>query len=411
MSGTEREGIRSLAGRCGTTGGAYLLGCVLGLLAPEFAWPAEWSVQPAISTAVGHDSNPLLLIGAHESSNVAELTPSMRIEGKTERSGIDIGLLLNYENYSSDQVENADRQILTFNSFSQTSERNKLGLNGEFRRDDLRQTVNGLTTSGGDSDVGLVQSNVTRDWRSLRPSWTRNLSERSSVQLSYGYTDVGFDKAAGTGLVDYTDQNLALTYSRYINPRDSLNVTMNSSRYRASAIDNSADTNRLLFGFAREFSESSRGSVAVGASKTRENVAGTVDDSSGYVVEANARETSETMELDGTLNHDVSPSGIGRSIQSDQLRLRMVRNLTSRLGFSLRATLLRNKALEGSDPTVDRHYYEIEPSIEYQWAPQWFFRAAYAYRYQKFDVDSESATSNAVYIGVAYNWRRQFFGR
>jgi len=151
--------------------------------------------------------------------------------------------------------------------------------------------------------------------------------------------------------------------------------------------------------------------VAVGASKTRENVASTVDRSSGFVVEANARETSETMELDGTVNHDVSPSGIGRSIQSDQLRLRMVRGLTSRLGFSLRATLLRNKVLQGSDPTVDRRYYEIEPSLEYQWAPQWFFRTVYVYRYQKFDVDPASATSNAVFVGVAYNWRRQFFGR
>jgi len=393
--------------------GVSLVIGLAGGIVPGAGWGAEWSVQPAVSAAVGHDSNPLLAIGAHESSSVASITPSMRIRGKTERSGIDVGLALNYRYYSSDQVEDSDRQILSFNSFSQTSERTKLGLSGEFRRDDLRQiTDSAVDVDGGrDSDVGLIQTDVTRNWRTLRPSWTRSVSERSSVQLSYEFTDVGFDNAAGTGLVDYTDQNLALTYSRNINPRDSFNVTASDSRFRASAVDNSTDTSRLLFGIARAFSETSNGSLAVGASKTRATVGNNVDRSSGFVLEANAREVSDTMELDGTISHDVSPSGIGQSIQSDQLRVRLVRGLTPKLGFSLRATILKNKVLEGSDPNVDRRYYEIEPALDYQWMPQWFFRAAYAYRYQKFDVDPASATGSAVYVGVAYNWRRQFFGR
>lgn len=390
-------------------------GLIAGLpvvIAPGVGSAAEWSVQPAVSTAVGRDSNPLLAIGTHESTTVASVTPSMRIQGKTERSGVDVGLVLNYRYFSSDQVENRDRQILSFNSFSETSERNKLGLSGEFRRDDLRETVDSAVgVGGGDSDVGLIQADVTRNWRSLRPSWTRAVSERSSVQVSYDFTDVSFENAVGTGLVDYTDQNLALTFSHNINPRDSFNVITSNSRYRASAIDNSTDTSRLLIGIARAFSETSHGSLAVGGSSTRANVANTVDRSSGFVLEANAREVSDIMELDGTISHDVSPSGVGQSVQSDQLRLRLARGLTPKLSFSLRTTILKNKVLEGSDPTVDRRYYEIEPALDYQWMPQWFFRAAYSYRYQKFDADPTSAASSAVYIGVAYNWRRQFFGR
>ena len=265
--------------------------------------------------------------------------------------------------------------------------------------------------TGGDSDVGLIQADVTRNWRGLRPSWTRAVSERSSVQLSYDYMDVAFDNAAGTGLVDYTDQSLALTYSLNINPRDSFDITTSNSRYRASSIDNSTDTSRLLFGFSRKFSETSHGSLAVGASKTRQEFASTVDRSSGFVLEASAREVSDITELDGTISHDVSPSGIGQSVQSDELRLRWFRGLAPKLGFSLRAIILKNKVLNGSDPTVDRRYYEIEPSFDYQWMPQWSFRTAYLYRYQKFDADPTSAASNTVYVGVAYNWRRQFFGR
>lgn len=377
------------------------------------AWTAEWSVQPTVGVSVGRDSNPLLVAGAHESATVTSVTPSMRIQGKTERSNLDLGLVLNYDDYVSDQVEDTDRQVLSFNSFSQSSERTRLGLSGEFRRDDLRKIVDSVAgvDGGGDSDIGLIQTKVTRTRRSLRPSWTRSVTELSSVQLSYDVTDVDFANAAGTGLVDYSDQSLAFTYSRNVSPRDSFNVTTSGSRYRASAIDNSTDTTRLLVGFARAFSETSRGSISIGASKTKEDVAGSIDYSSGFVLEASAKEFSEIMQLDGTINHDVSPSGIGRSIQSDRLRLRLVRGLTPKTSFSLRATLLRNEVLEGSDPTVDRRYYEVEAALDYQWTQQWFFRSAYVYRSQKFDVDPTSAISGAVYLGVAYNWERQFFGR
>ncbi|OGI61642.1 MAG: hypothetical protein A2W18_15110 [Candidatus Muproteobacteria bacterium RBG_16_60_9] len=389
---------------------------IVGIAVAGFSaagWGAEWSVQPAVGVSVGRESNPLLTTATHESSTVTWVTPSMRIQGRTELSEIDLGLVLTYKDYSTDQVEDADQQILSLNSFTQTSERTRLGLVGEFRRDNLRETVNTGTSasSGGDADVGLQQANVTRDRRNLRPTWTQALSEKNSVQFAYEITHVGFDNAASTGLVDFTDQNLALGFSHSINPRDSFTIGTNVSRYRASAIDNATDTTRLLVGFARAFSETSRGSISVGASKTKEDIAGTVNHASGFVLEATAKEISETMELDGTISHDVSPSGSGRSIQSDQLRMRLLRSISPTLRFALRATLLRNKVLEGSDASVDRRYYEVEPALEYQWTSQWSMRTGFAYRYQKFDADPNSANSNVVFVGVAYNWQRLFFGR
>ena len=393
---------------------------IVGIAVAGFSaagWGAEWSVQPAVGVSVGRESNPLLTTATHESSTVTWVTPSMRIQGRTELSEIDLGLVLNYKNYSTDQVEDSDQQILSLNAFTQTSERTRLGLVGEFRRDNLRETVNTGTSasSGSDADVGLLQANVTRDRRNLRPTWTQALSEKNSVQLAYEITDVGFDNTAGTDLVDFTDQNLALSFSHSINPRDSFTIGTNVSRYRAPATvntsDNTTDTTRLLVGFARAFSETSRGSISVGASKTKEDIAGTVDHASGFVLEATAREVSEIMEIDGSISHDVSPSGSGRSIQSDQLRMRLLRSISPTLRFALRATLLRNKVLEGSDASVDRRYYEVEPALEYQWTSQWSVRTGFAYRYQKFDADPTSANSNIVFVGVAYNWQRQFFGR
>jgi hypothetical protein len=167
----------------------------------------------------------------------------------------------------------------------------------------------------------------------------------------------------------------------------------------------------LLVGFSRAFSETSRGSISVGASNTREQIAGTVDHTNGLVLEASATETGEISRLEGTISHNVRPSGAGRSIESDRLYVRWIRGLTSNVAFTLRVFLLQNQILEGTDPSIDRRYYEVEPAIEYQWTQQWAFRAAYAYRYQKFDAAPSSGTSNAVYVGIIYNPRRQLLGR
>lgn len=400
-----------ISGRRGLGVGVGLFYGLLAAAVPGVAWPAEWSVQPSVSANVGHDNNPLLTTLPHESTNVTTVTPTMHVRGRTERSNLDVGLVLNYWNYSAPQVEDVKRQILLLRSSTRTSERTELGLDGEFRRDDLRQTLftGAGTGSEADADVGLVQRKVARHWRDLRPSWQHALSERSSVQLSYEIKDVGFTDSAGTGLVDYTNQHLAVTYSNRINPRDSIHVTTDASRYRAPDVDNTSDTARLLVGFSRAFSETSRGSFFIGASGTKADAAGNVDHANGFVLQANATERSEITRLDGTIRHDVSPSGIGQSIESSQLRMRLVRGLTSRVNFVLRATLVRNKALAGSDTGNDRRYYEVEPAFEYQWTRQLWLGASYIYRYQKFDVNPKSAMSNTVFVGVAYNWQRQFF--
>lgn len=389
-------------------------GLCCGALTAAFSgavWPAEWSVQPAVSANVGRDTNPLLATGPHESATVTTLTPTMQIRGRTERSHVDLGLVLNYNNYSGNQVDNTNQQFLLLNSSTRPSERTTLGLDGEFRRDNLRQTVFTGTGTEGDADVGLIQRDVGREWLRFRPSWSRALTERSSLRLLYDHRDVTFSNSSGTGLVDFTNQLLAAAYSYDIDQKDSIDVTANTSRYRAPSADNTTDTARLLVGISRAFSETSRGSISVGASSTKQDIADNIDHASGFVLQANATQRSDVTKLDGEIRHDVSPSGIGLSIESDQLRMQLVRRLSSQVNFVLRTLLLRNKALQGTDPTVDRRYYEVEPAFEYQWMPQWFLRASYVYRYQKFDISPTSATSNSVFVGVVYDWQRQFFGQ
>jgi hypothetical protein len=89
----------------------------------------------------------------------------------------------------------------------------------------------------------------------------------------------------------------------------------------------------------------------------------------------------------------------------------MSRKISPMVNFNIRANVFRNKVLEGSDPNVDRRYYELIPGLSWQWRPEWAFGLEYQYRKQKFDAAPETAKSNAFFAYVNYSWPKQVTSR
>jgi outer membrane autotransporter protein len=149
----------------------------------------------------------------------------------------------------------------------------------------------------------------------------------------------------------------------------------------------------------------------VGVGETSEKTSAGTDDSSNYVLEAGLEQRSELTTVDGVISRDVQPSGAGRSVLSNQFRINLSRKISPLVNLNIRANVFRNKVLEGSDPDVDRRYYELIPGLSWQWKPEWAFALDYQYRKQKFDADPETAKSNALFAGVKYSWPRQVTSR
>ena len=120
---------------------------------------------------------------------------------------------------------------------------------------------------------------------------------------------------------------------------------------------------------------------------------------------------SELTTLDGVISRDVQPSGVGQSVISDQFRMYMARKVSPMLDLVITAKVFRNKVLEGSDPNVDRRFYQLIPALSWHWRPEWTFSTQYWYTRQKFDVDPKAAESNAVYVVVTYAWPQQVASR
>lgn len=378
----------------------------LGLLLPfagGVARAADWRVTPAIDAGALRDDNIRLAPGPHETTTGYIAAANLDVERQSPTSDAEFEAAVVHTDYSEGEVEDRTDQRARLTARKRTSERSTFGLRGEYRRDTLFENVV-LEEGTGDTqdvDVGLsTETEVRRNYRVIEPSWSWLLSELSSVDFAYRRGDVNFTGPAGAGLVDYETDQLNATYNRRVSARNSVHVTAGAARYRPADENRKAETLQLLVGMGREFSETLRGSFAIGASRTDED-GGAGDSSSGLVVRAELRQEAEVSTLHAIASRDVAPSGIGRALQTDQVRLYWVRPLSPTVEFALDARWLQTEVVEGFDPQANRRYYEVSPRLSWRWLANLSVVASYRQRYQKYET-ADSADSSTVFLGLSY---------
>jgi hypothetical protein len=374
------------------------------LCCPAASYASEWSFDPAVTVALGYESNAALTTDPHNSVSEMVLVPEITVRRLTETSAVNIGLLGKATYYSGNEFEDTHEAQLALSSFVQSTERAKLGLGVVSRWDSLFEWAALGTGTGNiqDVDIGLVNTVVRRNWREVQPTMTYALSERGWAVFRYRLTDVKFGDVGTTGLVDYQQHYLSGTYSYQLTVANDLNVVVQNARYRPVAGTDS-DSTALLVGIFHKFSPTANGGLHAGIGKTTETMSdGSQVDTSTFVFEARAAQQAELSRLEALISRDVQPTGSGKSVSADQLRVDWNQMLSPVTAFSLRATVFRNKVLEGSDPLVDRRYAEAEAGFGWILAPEWSFRIAYQYRHQKYDAAVDAARSNGMVVAVAW---------
>jgi len=372
------------------------------LCCPAVLHAAEWSLDPAAAVALGYENNAALTTGPHDAVSYVGLSPSLTLRRTTEISAINLGLLANATNYGGNDFEDTSEGQVALSSFVHSTERAKLGLDANVRWDTLFESAVFGSDTGDiqDVDIGLVTTKVSRNYRALLPSVGYALTERSRATFRYRLTDVKFDDVGTTGLVDYQQHFLSGAYSYRLTDVNDLNVVIQGSQFRPAAGTDS-DTVGLLAGVTHKFSPTADAGFLAGVNKTTETIAdGSHVEASSFTLEVRATQRSELSKLVGIVSRDVQPSGSGKSVAADQLRVKWNRQLSPTTAFFLRTTLFQNSALEGSDPLVDRRYAEAEAGIGWGWAPEWSLSTAYTYRKQK--SDAGSAQSSGVSVTLAW---------
>lgn len=391
---------------------------------------AEWSAEPSISLSEEYNDNIRFTVSPHPGVWQSRLTPSLRLSSKNEASEISGSAQLNINRYAGDpQVEDRNDQIFSLLTRFQ-SERNTWAMNVAYKQD---------STADERNTTGVVQNFTQRSAFSLSPSWTRALTDRSSLKLDYSYQEVKY--ATHITSNDYTSQQVGGALQYKLSERDQVSLSASYSKtdyapvtkvgdpsplfYLSTTTVNKSDLRNIQLGIDHEFSETLRGSLALGKrivltiqEQSRAVCLGLVcappvsakseTQGPGTSFSANLGKTFEASKVSVFASRDTNASGSGL-VETDKFGVSLNRTLTEKLTGSFDATVFRTKYIDATAP--GSRYYTFEPKLNWHFMERWTLDAGY--RYARFEPDSAAAatTANAVYLNLAYNWPKMAISR
>lgn len=367
---------------------------------------------------------------------MTRLSPQIKLSGKTETSEVSGIAQFNFNRFRGEQGLDSDGRTLSLVA-SRSSERNTWSLRAWNSKDS--------TTESELLATGIVQNRTQRTVTGLNPSWSRALTERSSLNLGYQYQDVKYD--THINLNDYVYQQANAAWQYRLGERDQLNVSASASTvdydamssdffFLSDSVVNKTKTRTLQAGLSHQFSETLQGALSLGRRHTDSVATHTCSGFTGFIfpvagvpctgrfifpgitfteeaasnnffVNASAEQRFDSGRMSITTSRDVTPSGNG-VVEIDRITALYNKSLSEKLNFNLDAAVYKTSYLNISGG--DRRYALIEPKLNWRLTEWWSLDAGY--RYARSTSDGGAATSNqTVYVNLAYSWPKMAFSR
>ncbi|WP_009205892.1 porin family protein [Sulfuricella denitrificans] len=400
---------------------------------------AEWSIEPSISLREEYNDNIRFTASPHPSVWQSRLTPSVKLSSATEVSEVSGSAQMSINQYAGDpQVEN--RNDLFFTLLTRfRSELNAWAMNASYKQDSTAEERN---------TTGVVQVRTQRSVLGLSPSWTRTLTERSSVKLDYNFQDVKYGQI---NLNDYTYQQVGGTLSYQLSERDQVTVSANYSALKYAptsrlltgvtiiSIDpgiislgsgtdaslNESSTRNIQVGATHQFSETLNGSLSVGRRSTVSSVNHTCTScytivgtpistftsetsGSGSSFSATLEKTFDAATVSGFASRETNPSGSGL-VETDRVGVSLNKSLTEKLTAAVDVASYHTKYISLASPSS--RYYTFDPRLNWRFTEWWTLDAGYRYQRYESEAVANTTTSNAVYLNLAYNWPKMAVSR
>jgi len=407
MPATVVEGT-PIAGRMRTLEALLLALPALGF---GSAFAAEVYVQPSGYIGAETNSNLDLTPGGQQEVTGYLANLSSLIGIATPDSSTTIKPRLDYRDYPTDSGDNRLEEYLDFSS-AYKSQRSSASISGTLdHRDELNAELNPAIYD----DVNPVQptspqtgrtiTGATRDSAYVVPSYTYGLTPRLSLgvtglyqKVNYSPNDdsryVDFDYYQGKAFVVWAfTQSSDLTFGGYGNK-------YNATRYdsTATAQGGSVDLNTSwtpLF--------STRGSLTLQRSDVVSAIPpvfnGTVNAWGGSF---SAIYKGEIQQFRTDLSRIITPSGGGSVYINDQLQFEYDRRITQRLSLTTAALWLKNRALTAEVSGNGRDYLRSVVEMKWMATQTWFVQGGYQYTWQKYQIDTDGAANNRLYLRFGY---------
>jgi hypothetical protein len=382
---------------------------VLGSAFSTRAAAEAWLVQPTVAFSTQYEDN--IRLDSDEQDAAWTNIPTLQALVSRQTETLDVRALgrFRYRAYeSSADLEDSGQELARLGSEYRT-ERSVFGLDASWRsQDSLADRGNFDSDLPGDiddsdADSRLLQVQVTRNRGDIVPSYAFQWSERTQIGAELAYQTQNYDDAGTTiQLTEYEQYRLALNHRYRLDERTMWTNTLRATDYEANKAERTYDTNEILTGVSRAFTERVRLGFQVGWRKTEFDTPADQGSNNGYTIQLTGALRDELSELSGRLSHQLVPSSSGDVVEQDEAVLEYRYKMTPRLDLGVRARYFENASLVLDNPRNNRRYLYVEPELDYALSLAWSLRATLFHEREDRETFDSEATNSGVMFSVVF---------
>ncbi len=374
----------------------------IAVAAPQAASASDWHLQASVSQEFEYDDNFRLSDDNEETLWGFTTRPRITLETHTPTVDLLFGGEVNYSAFPDKTDENSFDQRLD-GAISRKGPRSRVSLNGAFSR----QT----TRTSEDEDTGRDFSDAVRLSGSGGLSGSYLLTELVSVGARTGGVVTTYDSDE---FDDFFNVSAGPFVSVQLTQKDSVQIAGNYSRFqRTSGLDRESDAFSGDVTYTHVFTEQIETSVRGGANHVRTDlqelngstVVSRTENNSGFEAGFSVTYTEERGRLTGSFDRALVPSGEGRLLERNSVRLNASYRATPLVTVDLTTAFIDQTSAD--DDGTDRTFFSVEPGLVWQFLPDWSFRVAYKFRAQERESE-DRAYSNGARASVT--WRMPGWG-
>ncbi|MCW8923422.1 MAG: hypothetical protein OQK69_07305 [Gammaproteobacteria bacterium] len=371
---------------------------------------AETSVESGVSARFEYNDNLFLTSDTQESVSSMVVTPNVQLLTEDDNWEAFLSLKLKSSLYSEDAYNATDQFYEAAAKYE--SERNVYAVNAEYSLD---------SNLNSESDAfGVVGYKVDESRWSITPEYTRLLTERLSLALTYNYTESDFDDIANN--VSYQTNTVMGKATYNLSERSEFNFLLISTDYESKDGIYEYQIFNSMIGLTHKFDETLTIDYSIGSTSIGSNTFNTqaIDFFGQTVVASQVVDSNDTGFvfdvgvdvgwLTARASKSTSTDSFGRVNDTDEIDLYFRYQMTELVRLVFRANYSDIEQLGDSISvgSYDRTIAFYEPILKVRLAKNLNVIASYRYTVDDYvdtqTSNSSSQDSNILYVGVSYDF-------
>ncbi len=380
---------------------------------PPDARSYEGSLEADVDARAEYNDNIFLTNLPHDAVTGIIITPALSGIIKEENWEAKLRARVRINKYSDDTIDGNDQLFDLTGRYD--AQRNIFSLNINH---DLDSNLSSTST-----DFGIAGRRIETKRQSISPQYTRLITERLALTLSYAYTDIDFENVEEiTRYTPYITETGTASLMYNLTEKDKLTISLQGVDYNSKndLITYQLFTSRI--GIDHKFSETLSADFLVGISRLNGTnltpqivvvdgrlilVPQEVDfENRGSVYDAGITRLLERGKIDARVSRNFTSNSFGGLDRRDQLKLNYSENISTLWRYAIKARI-EDISSENTGGDLSRKIFFFESVAYYSISRNWNVNASYRYilrRYKSDTSDNRAPHSNRIYVGLTYNF-------